>query len=839
MANYREIPNWGAYSLLLLGLFVATSAAADRDLRIVVGLRDRQLFDLAEAHARRQLASDKLSPLQRTDLMVEVIRTLALQAANAPDEEQDRRWNAAQKGADQFLNASPPPVRAELIRVQQLLAGLAQGELARLTWEARNEESLAETARQQLRSVRRQLEDLQKDLEHQIIARRGRQAAEEELASEELSTLGNNLTLHQARLLRNMALTYPPEADSRLALLVEGIELLKGPLRQLTRDDPLYLQMSVEWLIAARLSGKAEEAQDFLRGLLARNLPPDLRLRLYAEGVRLSLAQQNLEQAGRLVQLGGQLAGSLQSDPEFDFAKLELDVARWQNALREKDASQTNQWQSTSLATARELEQRYGPYWGRRADHLLIATAPSSGVNVAADVLRRSAENLYRQGQLAEAVAVFEKSAEQASKQGDENSRFDLLYKAAAIQQNRKDFADAARRMQTISIALPHHVHAAEAHLLAAWNYAQAARAVPTELAQYESALAEHLQHWPNNPSSVQVRLWQGQLWASQGKWSEAAAVLAAIPTDSPHFAEALTAIIPAWNRAAELRKSQGSSSLDELVTSAGEYYRGIILDHENAWPANWSPSQRDAAVAWGRLLIDFRPASLPDAQRVLTAARQGLPAPDKDWQREADALLVAILAAQPTQRNEATQLLQQLAGVSPTELLDLLKRLSDVAGRSSAEVQKSVAELQLQTVELLQPQLEKLSAERRRDVQRVQASALAAVGKRDEARRVFAEVAATAPQDGALQEEYALFLAADDDASAIVAALAQWRRVASKTKPQTDRWYRAKLAIADLLRRQGDKPAAAQLIRYLLETPPGIDASWRPRFEALLRQCE
>ncbi len=70
--------------------------------------------------------------------------------------------------------------------------------------------------------------------------------------------------------------------------------------------------------------------------------------------------------------------------------------------------------------------------------------------------------------------------------------------------------------------------------------------------------------------------------------------------------------------------------------------------------------------------------------------------------------------------------------------------------------------------------------------------------------------------------------------------ALAQWRIVAQGSRPQTERWFKAKYEVANLSYRLGDKQQAAQLIKYLQVTPPGLDATpLKRQFLELLEKCE
>ena len=67
-----------------------------------------------------------------------------------------------------------------------------------------------------------------------------------------------------------------------------------------------------------------------------------------------------------------------------------------------------------------------------------------------------------------------------------------------------------------------------------------------------------------------------------------------------------------------------------------------------------------------------------------------------------------------------------------------------------------------------------------------------------------------------------------------------RWRIIASRTRPRTPRWYKAKYSVALAQFKQGDRAAAATLLKYLLETPPGLKGTeWEARCTGLLRQCE
>ena len=92
-------------------------------------------------------------------------------------------------------------------------------------------------------------------------------------------------------------------------------------------------------------------------------------------------------------------------------------------------------------------------------------------------------------------------------------------------------------------------------------------------------------------------------------------------------------------------------------------------------------------------------------------------------------------------------------------------------------------------------------------------------------------------PQDGSLQETMGEVLNLLGQPY-IEKALAQWRLLASRSQPRTDRWYRARYWVIRLTAENGDRKRATQLLNYLKAVPPGwSDASNREQFEELAKE--
>ena len=811
-----------------------TAAPSQQDAKFLLGLRERRLFELAETYCAQRLRDPALSAAAQGDLTIELIRAYSLHAWFAPAQEREKWWALAKAVAADFQRRSPQHPRRIQVRMHAALTLLSQGELARQEWEAGGG-AAQEAARQSLREASRLLDDLDKELTREIPLRRRTPLAEGESTAEELTNLQRQCLQQLARVRRNQGLLYEPGSNDRVAALLQAVETLSRLLAQLDPEDLLALEARLDLCVCQRLLGKLDPAREQIADLDHDGVPPPVALRARAEEIRLLLAEKKPQEAQKLLAAGRKVRE--QTSAELDFAIFETYVALWQGAAAAHDEPASQAWQQKAADFSRFLEQTHGVYWSRRADQLLIRAAPSTG-GTNWRILSRTADDLYLKKELDPAVAAYEKAGEQARQAAQLNEAYDLLFKAALVQEQRQLHSDAAARFRALSLGMKLHPQAAAAHLRGAWNLGAASDADPRLLDQYEAWLAEHGAVWPRDETTAQSRLWLGRLHQSQAKWAEAARDFQAVQPDSPHFAAAATALVPCW-RQELLSLSAANKNTAEPAAAAVTFFCSLLMGTDGKLPEKWSSTQRLAATTAAEILLDYLPARAAEAQGILQAALNGAQGAPQEWQTEAQVLLIVSLAGQPGRRKEAQVAFAQTAAAAPRQLLRLVQGLSSIAARSRAESRRELASLQLQAAELLLPHREQLQPAERLTLERERALALAALDKRTEALAALAELAAKNPQNGVVQESYAELLLAGDDQPSLTSALDQWRRVAKGSQPRTQRWFRAKYSIALAQFKLGQKSAAATLLKYELATPPGLEgAGWQQAYEELLRQC-
>jgi hypothetical protein len=553
--------------------------------------------------------------------------------------------------------------------------------------------------------------------------------------------------------------------------------------------------------------------------------------------MRLELARKRLERAVQQIQAGRGVQKP--ASAQFDMACLEASLAMWSQLRSQGDQVRADGWRDQSVDLVQRIEQLHGPYWGRRADRLLVTAVGGSSDAGNVELLTRTADNLYRTGQLDEAISAYDKAAEASD---DVQQAFELRYKAALIEHSRRNHRAAAEKLRRLSLNVPEHDRAADVHLLAAWNAAQDVKTDRAAVSRYEAILAEHLANWPARPTADSARLWLGRLQESRGQLEAAAATYQAISRNARHDEEALHAAARCLS--GQLEQLQDTSGAEddsgELARSAAQYFERQIRGLLQNGRQSWTPLDRFCAEQAARFWLQANPPRASEAEAVLTAALAGEPAPDTQWKTTAQSLLVVALAGQPGKRNQAEQMLQESGEAAPQQLLEILSAVATISRSASAASRQELAALQLAVTGRMAEHQSELDRDTRRLLDAIRAESLLLADRRAEALDAYRQLAEDHPADGSVQEAYGDLLLSIGDAASLREALQQWRWIAARSRPHEDRWYRAKHAVVAALIALGQNREAADRVRYLLEVPPGVqDAAWKAKFEKLLERCE
>ena len=229
-------------------------------------------------------------------------------------------------------------------------------------------------------------------------------------------------------------------------------------------------------------------------------------------------------------------------------------------------------------------------------------------------------------------------------------------------------------------------------------------------------------------------------------------------------------------------------------------------------------------------------PGTEREVEKFLDAALAGAVEPTPAWRQEAQMLAVVALAMQG-KAAEARKRIADVTSSSPAQLLALASGIQRAATTSAGTQARAMAQLQLDVVRLLEGLGQGISADQRRALMRRKAEALAVAGQRNESLAIYQRMAAAAPKDGALQEDYAQLLLDGDSPEDVRKALKLWRSIEKRSRPRSERWLRSKYALALAHVRLDDRAQAKKIIAFTRVLAPELGgAEMKEKFEALLK---
>jgi tetratricopeptide (TPR) repeat protein len=811
--------------LIVLGaaLFVLASRGTlcggegSADQRFLAGLRQRRLFELAESYCTGRLGDPQLEDPRRAELVIELSLTLADWAVHSAPDQRESLWGQALQVTEDFAQRHTASPQLLVVRLQGALGILARGELARQEAQlvARPERLLGE-AQKSLSDAIRQFRALGEEVELELRERNlsaraaARVASPDRLTPRQLSSLRDNVHYQLARAYRNQAECYPDDSPDRRNALTLAVEML-DPLAKLDAEHPLAWKSRIDEILCHRLLADYPAAQRKIESLLAESPPAAVALRARAERLRLAVAIRRWDEATQILDAGRQIDGF--TSGEMDFAFLETYLAGWRAASEAGRREEAATWQARANEMLRLIRSEDGPYWTRRAQMLLSGYVRllSSG-DLSMQI--QAAENAYQSGQYDEALAAYDRAAQLARQQGDEDQAFESGFTAATIEHQRGRHEEAMVRYHQLAMLMPGQTRAPQAHLLAVYHAGQIAAKQGSGLDRYIALAEEHLATWPAAATADEARRRLGEAWEHRGQWQKAIEQYQAISPNDPRFAEVAEAVARSYETGLRECETAGEPA-EPLASAAAAWFESLVIGPEGRWPEKWSPLHRRAAVLAARFRLNHTATDLARAEEILSAALEGSPDAPPEWQSTAKALLAFSLAAQGD-RHEAAGVLEQISSGPPEQLLSIVEGLARIGVGAGPEVRAELAQLQLNAVDLLRTRRDALSTSDQRKLDRLEAQALAYAGRTDDAAEKYRLLCSAYPDDGEIQEGCARLLLARQDAASREAALAKWREVEGKSRPGTDRWFRAKFAVALLHYLSNNRQQAEKIVRLL-----------------------
>ena len=812
-----------ALSALQLAGGVATAAELSADAVFFDALRQRRLYRLATVACQRRLADQQLDQAARAEMLIQWCQTASQHARYVPAAERPALYQRAFQAVDAYLQQSPPPMQALLVRTQYALLQLSRGELQRqqAALSAQPDDGYQQ-ARTSIRAAIRGLEELQTMLQSPTQF----SSAKDELSDDQRLSLRHNLSFQMARALRNQALVYPENSNDRIAALGQALARLQ-PLASAVPMTSLVWDAVVDEVSCYRLLKDFGQAGTRLQTALSGSPPQRQQWTLQAEQLRIAL------DAGRMQVVTELLTALEVNTPWLDqpgLAPLHLAMAEsyvrlFADADRAGQTSQARLWQRRAATVVEKMEPIHGTFWVRSAELLLASTARSGSSDASVEVLVRAADTKYRQRHWDEAKQGYLQAEAKAGELSQDSLAFQLGYKAAVIEHQRDDHAAAMAGFRRVATSYPQAAEAAAAHLLAIWHASESRKQSPQQPADaYRQLLQEHLRLWPRSPSADQARWWLAALEAQAGRPDQGIRLLQEISPTAESFPAAWQKLVQHYQSA--LRDANNQQERQQVVGRATRYFASIGA----------ADSAKDEVVRQ-TLLESARirmAGSSQDRRQAIAALEQALDPAAKvpgDWEIAARHVLTEAYAREGNY-TQARHVFQLASGDNADDILQLVQRLS----RASVPESQSQQMARLQSSILMAIDPDTLSAADRLRWHAAGAEALAIGGDPQQAIQRYQPFAEKYPDDGDVQETFARILSHSQ--AATQQALQQWRTVVQGSPPGSPRYYRAKLGLARTHVWMHDPQKAARIIRLMQALDPEMGGpDMKRQFEALLAQ--
>jgi tetratricopeptide (TPR) repeat protein len=817
--------------------FAAPPLGESPDARILQGLRERRQFEAAEKYCADRLADSQLPDERRVELTIEWSRSLADHALESPPAEQSPLWQRARQVVDDFAKSYPRHPKLVLVRSQAVLAALAQGQRTREEAELDGGPQAAEAARGVLRAaigqVRRLDEEVAAELKQRArVARPGDKA---DLSVGQLMSLETNLRHQLARGYVNQALCYPSASADRINSLTQASDLL-AELAQQELESPLIWSVRLDEIECRRLLGNHATAQQKLSQLETMQPPGHVLARVAAERIHLALARGQIDEA--LAETDPRGAARQARSAEADYARLEAYLAGRDRALKRHDSPGAAEWEKAAIDQVRAIERTHPAFWTRQAESLVARSLADSTGSDSVESLVRGAQGLYRAGKIDEALVLYDRASRQARETHDTRQLFEICFTAATIEKEREHYRSAIDRYRKLAMFNSAEPRAGEAHLLAVHCAAQLAQQQqPPKLDEYERLLREHVVRWPKTPTASQAWWWLGRLEEHEHIYPEAIKALRNVEAGTPQYPEAVEALGQCYAALLAQLRGQGRPTT-QVAHDAIEYFEQAIAPRANSG-GQTAAAQRAATLAAARLWLLEMPNGEAKAEELLTAALANAADAPVEWKITARGLLVAAVGAQG-RISTAEQLLAQIPITVSAQAISTVDTLAELTSHAGGDRRQNLAQLQLRAVDDLLARRDELDTPTRARLSRLRAFALGDAGRRKQAIGELESMAAENPRDGQTQEDLASLLMSGGGQNDLQRALAQWREIATKSRPGSGRWFRAHYGVARSHLDLGHPTQARAAIRLVKSSHPDLGgAEMQLKFQHLLAECE
>jgi hypothetical protein len=773
-------------------------AADEFSERYFNGLRSRRLFSVAEGYCLSRLADDTQTLEKRTELTLELSRTLAEHAKFVVGKEQDDLWQRSTSVLTELIEKEPANSQRLLLELQAALTKAGEGEF--LHWKSELfpfDDTLRNQATAALTDANKRLATLQVDLTRRIEKTGGKRRADAVFTPYRLKTLLFNVRFRRTAVLIDLAGPRASVARSELLLDVEK------ELRALAGGDPAAestMRAIVLLATCRRMQGVPNQTFAALTGLLKRDPSRDIVDRVVMEHVRGLLALRRPDDAAVALRDHQKKRGTLSG--ELRYLSVQTWIALWEAARDRKDDKLASQLMSHLRAEVDGAEAETSGYWGYRCRLLFAMAEQSAKFGPELAVAIRKAQTAFSNGRTQDALHDYAAAFSLARQQQRSDLAMQLGLRRASIELEANLFDAAAVDFLLLAERFPESPQAAEAHLLGAYSLGRQYDKDRTQARReaYTDALKNHRLRHAKSPTLSEATWMLAQHEEQRLQVTRALSLYFEIAPQHRRGPASRVAVARCYQKVLD--------RLHELKRPDDEWRNDAIIRLEGFAKEHPQPSspltieQADVSLGLARFLIDGNTPNYARADALLTHIETSRSAIDKStdsvsavqtkaWRTRGQSAVRMRIVALAGRRDVdgALELARQLTESDPSEALSVLDGLSDVATRADAKTRGDLGELQLQSALVLNEQRKQMTGTERGRLDRCLADAYVATRQPMRAMRLYEQLVEASPRDRALLRTLAELQSACDTRECLEQAKKNWRKLESFEKAGSDAW--------------------------------------------------
>lgn len=793
------------------------------------GLRERNLYSLAETVCLTELTGRDLTLADRTELVIELSRTFAAHAASITAfDEQAELLQRARLVIDELLAESALHPQRVVLEAQSAFVAASEVELLRWQYELSPRKSDVRDRGLQLSGgLLETFDDLLVRMTREL-RNRPRRSDTERLSPYRMRGLKRVTEYRLGMLLLDRARLFAPASPDQAELLLAAQTRFRD-LAGGDHHDPVTLQSQLGLIAATRLNGDTAAARRLCDAFIEDDPPA-----VYLREATAELAETLLTD-GAVTEAAAVLRDS-RRDPRSASGRLLclnvqvlLRLAAVAEEKGETDLGAELRSEARSFAAQTGLEAP--GYWAHRARRLVETDelVAQYGLQAAPHIQQGRSE--YGAGQIRQAIDSYRTGWNLLRDSERTEQAIEIGYALGSLLVNEEQYREAESVLAQVTADAADHPRRAQADFLRLFALARLYRQQPTRSRRetYTQALENHREQYRNAESFADATWMLARLQEVRRQTTAALRLYTEIPEQHALHTQALVGIARCGQTILARLKRLGRDRSDWQSAILSELAPDVRTLTDSDDPV--TPVERELLMRTATLLMTLDEPDFQSADRLLDRVLQSetassgtggetvtppTAAPQDTGTFHNDALALKVVSLAGTGRSlDARLQLDQVGSTRPESLAVILQLLGDISTDSLAPDTKAVlGALQVRTMELSSVDLDAMPVDEQIPLRLALTDAHEQTGHPAAAARELAVVAAARPDDLSLHRRLAVLQLRSDEPELIRQSREIWRRLESQARAGSDAWMDARRHVIECSLALGESEEAAKLLK-------------------------